>query len=295
MMDSRHLTTILGLVCACAFGCSAESAQSGGQAGQVGADASNGTDAVTATDVTTNCTAPATFSFFVMSLEAIKELSGSEEGFGGALGGLQGADDKCQVTAQKVGSCKTWHAFLSATDDGSGQPVNAIDRIGQGPWHDVNGNLLANDIAGLLNTRPDGDTTIVWTSGYGSWPFNKCLTTELGNCNHSYGDTHDTLTGSNRQGQLYSTDKKYTCNDWTSADVDVQLPIGHSWPRQLNGTDDSECNWIQAHSNCTSGGPGGTSGGSCNGCGANININDTMEPGVGGDGGYGAWYCFAID
>jgi len=242
------------------------------------------------------CTAPETFSFFVMSLEAIQELSGSAEGFGGNLGGLSGADDKCQKTAEKVGSCRKWHAFLSVTDDGTGSAVNAIDRIGTGPWYDINGHLFAEDLAGLLHTRPDGDTTIVWTSGYQQWPFNQCLTTELGNCNHSYGDTHDTLTGSNRQGRLYSTDKKYTCNDWTSINVNVQLPIGHSWPRRLDGTDDSEANWMQAHSNC--GGGGGPPGGgtsSCNGCAANINITDTMEDGVGGDGGYGAWYCFAYE
>ncbi|MGC4114737.1 MAG: hypothetical protein QM765_09035 [Myxococcales bacterium] len=243
----------------------------------------------------TGCTAPANFSFFVMSLQAIKELSGSEEGFGGDLGGLAGADQKCQVTAEKVGSCKTWRAFLSVTDDGTGRAVHAIDRIGDGPWYDVNGHLLASDKAGLLQVRPTGDTTVVWTSGYQQWPFNQCLTTELGNCNHSYGDTHDTLTGSNRSGQLYSSDKKYTCNDWTSSDVNVSLPIGHSWPRKLNGTDPGEAHWIQAHTNCTSGPPGSGSSGNCNGCGKNINIADTMEAGVGGDGGYGAWYCFAID
>lgn len=245
-------------------------------------------------------TTPASFSFFVMSLEAVKEFSGSEEGFGGNLGGLAGADAYCQRAAQKAGaarnlvSCKTWRAFLSVTDDGTGKAVNAIDRVGNGPWHDVHGHLLASDRAGLLQLRPAGDTAVVWTSGYQQWPFNQCLTTELGNCNHSYGDTHDTLTGSNRQGQLYSADKKYTCNDWTSADVNVSLPIGHSWPRRLDGTDPGEAHWLQAHTNCTSGPPGGGGGGSCNGCGKNINITDSMEAGVGGDGGYGAWYCFAV-
>ncbi len=249
-------------------------------------------------DLGRDCTAPANFSFFVMSLEAIQELSGSQEGFGGNLGGLAGADAKCQVTAEKVGSCKTWRAFLSVTDDGTGNAVNAVDRIGAGPWYDINGYLLAENKAGLLQTRPDGDTDIVYTSGFQQWPFNQCLTTELGNCNHSYGDTHDTLTGSDRYGRLYSTDMKYTCNDWTSTNVIVQLPIGHTWPRRLNGTDPGEAHWIQAHTNCTQGGgPGHPPGGSttCNGCGANINLSDSMEAGVGGDGGYGAWYCFAID
>jgi hypothetical protein len=243
-------------------------------------------------------TANASFSFFVMSLERIKKWGG-EEGLGGNLGGLAGADAKCQEAAAAVGSKKTWRAFLSVTDDGTGQPVNAIDRIGAGPWHNVKGLLVAKDLAGLLHTRPEGATDTVYNDGWKDWPFNQCLTTELGNCNLSYGDTHDTLTGSNRQGKLFSTDPKFTCNNWTSAEVNVQLVIGHSWPRKLNGTDDGEANWIQAHSNCT-GGPGGPGGGGgssgdCNGCRANINLGNTMEDGVGGDGGYGAWYCFAID
>jgi hypothetical protein len=250
-----------------------------------------GTDAVIRTDVV----ASDNFSFFVMSLERIKKWGG-EEGLGGNLGGLAGADAKCQEAAEAVGSHKTWHAFLSVTDDGTGKAVNAIDRIGTGPWYNVKGLLVAKDIAGLLHTRPDGATDVVYNDGWKNWPFNQCLTTEFGNCNLSYGDTHDTLTGSNRQGKLYSTDSKYTCNNWTSTDVNVQLQIGHSWPRQLNNTDDGESNWIQAHSNCTSGGPGGPGGGgTCNGCKANINIGNTMEEGIGGDGGYGAWYCFAID
>jgi hypothetical protein len=258
--------------------------------GDSDADADGDSDADADTDA--DCTAPETFGFFVMSLEKIQEWGGAE-GLGGDLGGLAGADAKCQEAAKDVGSCRTWHAFLSVTDDGSGSPVNAIDRIGTGPWYDINGYLLAENVAGLLHTRPDGATDPVWNDGWNDWPFNKCLTTELGNCNHSYGDSHDTLTGSDRQGQLVNADMKFTCNDWTSTDVNVQLPIGHSWPRNLNDASDDTANWILAHTNCTTG--PGPNPGDCNGCGANINIGNTMEPGVGGDGGYGAWYCFAVD
>jgi hypothetical protein len=228
-----------------------------------------------------NCTAPDTWSFFVMSLEAIRSLSGNEEGFGGDIGGLSGADQKCQVTAESVGSCRQWHAFLSVTDDGSGSPVHAIERIGAGPWYDINGYRLSSDIDGLLNQRPDGDTDIVWVDGFNQWPFNECLTTELGNCNHTYGDTHDTITGSGRDGMLVDTDPNVTCNDWTSTTIDSRIPIGHSWPRRLDGGGDGENHWIYAHE--------------ASGCGVNINLTDSMEDGLGGDGGYGAWYCFAYD
>ncbi|MGC4114735.1 MAG: hypothetical protein QM765_09025 [Myxococcales bacterium] len=231
------------------------------------------------------CTAPADWSFFVMSKEAIVREAGSEAGLGGDLGGLSGADAKCQRAAEFAqGSCgKTWVAFLSVTDDGSGKALNAIDRIGDGPWHDVNGHLLASNKAGLLQTRPAGDSqSVVWESGYTQWVFTDCLTTEFGNCNHNYGDSHDTLTGSKADGTLYSTDPTYTCSDWTSrvnakscdgARGECWPAIGHTWPAQ------SGKGWLYSHR--------------AGGCEANINLADNFQSGVGGHGGYGAWYCFA--
>jgi len=188
------------------------------------------------------CSAPSEWNFFVMSKEAIVREAGSEEGLGGNLGGLSGADDMCQRAAQFAqGDCgKTWVAFLSVTDDGTGHPLNAIDRVGDGPWYDVNGLLLAQSKAGLVQARPDGDDqTVVYQSGYTNWVFTDCLTTEFGNCNHSYGDSHDTLTGSKADGTLYSTDATYTCNDWTSTTNNKSCDgtrgvcwpaIGHTWP-----------------------------------------------------------------
>ena len=97
------------------------------------------------------------FSFFVTSLAALRDLSGSQNGFGGDLrygetgagAGLRGADKICAAIAERSmpgSSVKQWRAFLSATDDGSGNQVNAIDRIGEGPWYDRLGRMLAPDI-----------------------------------------------------------------------------------------------------------------------------------------------------
>jgi hypothetical protein len=239
----------------------------------------------------------------VVSLEKIQEWGGSE-GLGGDLGGLSGADAKCQEAAEAVGSTRSWHAFLSVTDDGSGNPVNAIDRIGSGPWYNIDGLLMANDINGLLNgknngMRPDAAEDIVYNDGWEDWPLYECLTTELGNCNLSYGDSHDTLTGSNMQGQLISCDDvgggggpgggecnatsyELTCNDWTGTSYSGTLPIGHTWNRRLGSTSQNDAHWIHSHE--------------CVGCGANINLTeDNSQTGVGGHGGYGAWYCFAYD
>ena len=67
----------------------------------------------------------AAMSFFVTS---------TGPGKGADLGGLAGADARCQQLAQAAGAgAKTWHAYLS-TQAANGQAgVNARDRIGNGP------------------------------------------------------------------------------------------------------------------------------------------------------------------
>ena len=71
-------------------------------------------------------------------------------GKGGDLGGLAGADRHCQDLAAAVGlGNPTWHAYLS-TQAENGQPaVNARDRIGQGPWYNVKGVLIAKNLSDL--------------------------------------------------------------------------------------------------------------------------------------------------
>ena len=239
--------------------------------GETGEDSGTGSGGETDGGETTDSgTEPDTFSFFVTSMDAILELSGSEDGFGGDLGGLEGADQLCKDTAARVGAGdKTWRAFLSVTDGGDGAPVHAIDRVGDGPWYDYNGRLIANDIAGLLNERPDGDPAAV-----------SDLPDETGTPTSDYGDTHDVLTGTNAQGMLDNTNPESTCHDWTSADpmvgsAEKLIRIGHAWPREGSGT-----NWMQAHT--------------APDCGPGINVQSGSQDGVGGKGGYGGVYCFAL-
>jgi hypothetical protein len=55
-------------------------------------------------------------------------------GKGADLGGIKGADQRCQTLATAVGAGnRTWHAYLS-TLAADGQPaIHARDRIGTGP------------------------------------------------------------------------------------------------------------------------------------------------------------------
>ncbi|HYQ14417.1 MAG TPA: hypothetical protein VEQ58_01625, partial [Polyangiaceae bacterium] len=180
------------------------------------------------------------FSFFVTSVKAIVKLSGNANGFGGDLSygetgagaGLRGADKICKTIAETSmpGNGKTWRAFLSVTKDEQGQPVNAIDRVGAGPWYDRLGRVVAKTKADLAQKRPVGaDTAII-----------NDLPNEDGVPNHDPDgtgdvDNHDTLTGSNETGQLFNTDGAFTCNDWTSKESSGSPRVGHTWPRGGGG------------------------------------------------------------
>jgi hypothetical protein len=178
------------------------------------------------------------FSFFVASFAAMQRLSKSPNGFGGDLrygeaDGLSGADKICTEIAETsmAGSgAKGWKAFLSVVHGPKGTPVNAIERIGAGPWYDRLGRAVAIDIAGLLTARPTG----------GDPEIAEDLPNEDGVKNQAPDgmavDNHDTLTGTNSTGKLFSTDPKFTCKDWTSAVGSDGTPrVGHSWSRFGSG------------------------------------------------------------
>ncbi len=232
--------------------------------------ASTPTPEAGATDAGADAPAAATrFSFFITSLDTMRAQSGSQDGFGGDLGGLAGADKICTTAAAAVGfGHKTWRAFLSTYN--AGAPVHAIDRIGPGPWYDRTGRLVAKDRAGLLSTRPAADTAIA-----------NDLPDETGQGIRRLGDSHDVMTGSNMMGQLDGTSEVATCNDWTSAvgpGSENKVRCGHSWPAN------SGQHWIQAHR--------------LNGCAAGVNLIQNgpgMGNTVGAGGGWGAIYCFALE
>ncbi len=221
----------------------------------------------------------ANFSFFVTSLESMRLLSGSQDGFGGDLRyggeatGIGGADKICTTiaeTAMPGAGAKGWRAFLSASQGApDGGAVHAIERIGAGPWYDRLGRLVASNLAGLTSAnRPTGSTVI-----------SSDLPNERGVPNHQGVDNHDTLTGSTNQGRWVGGSTNNTCADWTSKVGALGRPMaGHSWPAG------SGMNWIQAHQ--------------VPGCGAGVNLvqngggNGTTT--VGGGGGYGGLYCFAL-
>ena len=143
-------------------------------------------------------------------------------GNGADLGGLAGADAHCQSLAEAAGAgARAWRAYLSTST------VNARDRIGQGPWHNVNGELIARDLEDLHDNNDNITTNNSYTESGGKIP----------GLEDEENATHDMLTGSNSDGTLalvqeglagiaeHTSGDPATCADWTGGDGRAR--VGH--------------------------------------------------------------------
>ncbi len=176
-------------------------------------------------------------------------ITSAGPGDGANLGGLEGADAHCQKLAEAAGATgKTWRAYLSTSS------VNARDRIGNGPWHNAKGELIAQDLNEL--------------HGEGNKIGKQTGLTEAGNPVNGRGDTpnmHDILTGSNADGTVVAD---MTCNDWTNNGAGAAF-VGHH--DRIGLRDDAPSkSWNASHPS--------------RGCG-----KDDLPK----SGGNGLFYCFA--
>jgi hypothetical protein len=261
-------------------GTSGTTGAGGGGRGGAGAAGRGGGGGTGTAGTTGTGGSPARFSFFMTSQAGLERLANNPNGFGGDLrfgqaDGLSGADEICRRLADTSmpGNGKTWRAFLSVTRGPAGTAVNAIDRLGNGPWYDRLGRVVTMTKAGLLQTRPQGADPAILND----------LPNEDGVPNHNPGtgiiDNHNVLTGSTTQGTLDAQGLTATCQDWTSSVSSGGRPrCGVSWPRA------SLMHWISVlnEGGCA---PGATPGG-----GAQSGPSGT----VGALGGYGGFYCFAM-
>jgi hypothetical protein len=177
----------------------------------------------------------------------------------GNLGGLAGADARCQSLAAAVSlGSKTWRAYLSAERDATGARVDARSRIGQGPWTNVNGVVVATDLNDLHARKGDAAVFIDERGQRipGQWAGSPSPV------------QHDILTGSNADGTLMVG---ATCADWTSDSTSTVAQVGHSDGLGPGGdTSGALSSWNSAH--------------------ANQNCNNTAPR-----GGAGRLYCFATN
>ena len=149
----------------------------------------------------------------------------------GDVGGLAGADKICQQLAKATGAGnRTWRAYLSTTGAGA---VSARDRIGTGPWYNVKGALIAQNVADLHSDKANinNDTAL----------------DEMGRTINMQGapNRHDILTGSTVEGRP----TEMTCMNWTSSGPGSAM-LGHH-DRLARGNPGSPWNSAHASQGCS--------------------------------------------
>jgi len=177
-------------------------------------------------------------------------------GNGADLGGLAGADAHCATLAEAAGiTGKSWHAYLSTAGE---HGENARDRIGDGPWFNFEGVMVAQDVTNLHSE--DNNLT------------KATVLDEAGHMVNGRGDDpnrHDILTGSNLDGTTFATGTDTPCGNWTRSDSAGTARVGHF---DRTGGGDNPTSWNSAHSS--------------RGC---------SQEDLRGSGGDGLVYCFAVD
>jgi hypothetical protein len=171
----------------------------------------------------------------------------------GNLGGLRGADARCQSLAAAVGAgAKTWRAYLSVErdPDNGNASTDARSRIGSGPWFNARGTMVARDVAELHSRRGDAAVFVDERGNQiaGQWPGSPRPV------------EHDILTGSSADGRVVAG---LTCGDWTSASSSVQAQVGHSDGLGPGGDPSGNLgSWNSSHTNqsCADTAPRGGAG-----------------------------------
>ncbi|MBM4192766.1 MAG: hypothetical protein FJ202_00100 [Gemmatimonadetes bacterium] len=189
-------------------------------------------------------------SFFITSVGS---------GDGANLGGVEGADKRCQDLAAAAGAgALTWHAYLSVGAE-NGKPVqNAKDRIGSGPWYNAKGVKVAENVADLHsdNNKLSKENSL----------------TEQGAVVNGRGDTpntHDVMTGSTLDGMLFTGANYDNCNNWRSNSAGSgSVRVGH---HDRQGGGENPTSWGSAH-----------------------NSRGCSQDNLRASGGAGLYYCFGM-
>jgi hypothetical protein len=188
-------------------------------------------------------------------------ITSAGPGNGADLGGLEGADRYCQQLAEAVGAGdRTWRAYLSTQASGGAPAINARDRIGEGPWRNAEGVVIARDLEELH----DGNNLSKETA-----------LSERGEVVNGRGDSpnrHDILTGSQPDGTAFAGADDRTCGNWMSSGAEGAAMVGHH-DRQGLRDDAPSKSWNSSH----------PSRGGCS------------QEALRGTGGDGLFYCFAAD
>ena len=155
-------------------------------------------------------------------------------GKGADFGGLAGADKHCQSLATAAGAGnRTWRAYLSASAASGSAAVNARDRIGNGPWQNAKGVVIARNPAELHGPNNLTKQTAL---------------DEKGAVINGRGDTpnrHDILTGAQPDGTAFAGSEDRTCGNWTKSGEGI-AQVGHHDRMGLQDDEPSR-SWNSSH------------------------------------------------
>jgi hypothetical protein len=204
------------------------------------------------------------------------------KGDGANYGGLAGADAYCAQMAaagnMPAPAGRTWRAYLSATAQGGQPAVNARDRIGAGPWHNKNGQLIANNVADLHGDveRDRNSINRNFALNEKGEPVNGVLPPGTPP-DPTRPNQHDILTGSDSHGRARpATDGDTTCSNYTS----------NAAPPEGTARGQGPGVWLGHHDRIGGGNSSWNATHKSNGC-SQANLVST--------GGAGLLYCFAAN
>lgn len=162
-------------------------------------------------------------------------VTSAGSGNGGNLLGVVGADRHCQTLATRAGAGnRIWRAYLSTQGPNA---VDARDRIGNGPWHNAKGVLVAQNVADLHGELVEGART-------GPNVTRQVALTEKAEMVNGGGDSpnrHDILTGTQPDGRAFPADADRTCRNWNSSGVG-NAQVGHH-----DGPGGGNMSWNSVH------------------------------------------------
>lgn len=151
---------------------------------------------------------------------SLKIFTTSQE-YTGNLGGLAGADAKCQALASAAGLTGTFKAWLSDSN------TNAKDRFMTQnlPYYRTDNVIVANSLADLI----DGSLS------------SSISKDQQGTTIPSGGGTYNVFTGTDRYGVKKNG---YVCNDWTSSLEEDSCSLGSSMYTDYQWTEGNEATSI---------------------------------------------------
>jgi len=155
---------------------------------------------------------------------------------GANFGGLEGADAHCQTLAAKAGAgSKTWRAYLSQQALDGKTAIHAKDRIGKGPWVNVDGVEIAANVADLHTPEKARINVETGMTETGRRVMSRQFVVNY----------HDILTGTQADGTAPAADKDLTCGNWTKGGEGSAM-VGHHDRMGLNDAAPAK-SWNASH------------------------------------------------